>query len=302
MTIKRVTNYQVGNLDKKNRNTVIAENVPCRVYKNSNPQTVMKENAAETTPTAVTIEIGNSTTAPEWRISDRAMEAFVNMCVDICRRNPGIRQKNGSRGVYCDGTRNASLTLHEMFSATNCPGPFIKSRIQNICSEINSRLAVALGNAPAPQLAPSTPPPAPSGNIAANSVVTINPGAKYGGLTPARGISVPSRELAPKQHTIVRVQTNNSVSEALLREINSWVAVSSLSLTSAPTGSITAGSRVRVRNGASNFNGGAVAAFVYQDTWIVREINGDRVVINMNISGRNAIMTPFRMADLTLVQ
>jgi hypothetical protein len=49
-TISRVSDYQVGNIDKKKRG-VVAENVPCRVYKNSNPQTKMTENAAEVTPT-----------------------------------------------------------------------------------------------------------------------------------------------------------------------------------------------------------------------------------------------------------
>ena len=47
--INRVTDIQAGNLDKKTR-VIIAENVPCRIYKNSNPQTAMKENAAEVTP------------------------------------------------------------------------------------------------------------------------------------------------------------------------------------------------------------------------------------------------------------
>ena len=58
--------------------------------------------------------------------------------------------------------------------------------------------------------------------------VTVNKGAVYGGLTSARGRAVPSAQLAPKQHTVSKIQTNKGVREALLKEITSWVAVSSL--------------------------------------------------------------------------
>ena len=52
--------------------------------------------------------------------------------------------------------------------------------------------------------------------------VTINKGAVYGGLTSARGRAVPSAQLAPKQHTVSKIQTNKGVREALLKEITSW--------------------------------------------------------------------------------
>ena len=58
--------------------------------------------------------------------------------------------------------------------------------------------------------------------------VTINKGAVYGGLTSARGNKVPTTQSAPKKHTVSKIQTNKGVQEALLKEITSWVAVSSL--------------------------------------------------------------------------
>ena len=58
--------------------------------------------------------------------------------------------------------------------------------------------------------------------------VTINKGAVYGGLTSARGSKVPSAQLAPKKHTVGKIQVNKGIKEALLKEIMSWVAVSSL--------------------------------------------------------------------------
>ena len=58
--------------------------------------------------------------------------------------------------------------------------------------------------------------------------VTINKSAVYGGLTSARGSKVPAAQLAPKKHTVSKIQVNKGVREALLKEITSWVAVASL--------------------------------------------------------------------------
>lgn len=58
--------------------------------------------------------------------------------------------------------------------------------------------------------------------------VTINKGAVYGGLTSARGSKVPAAQLAPKKHTVSKIQANKGVQEALLKEITFWAAVASL--------------------------------------------------------------------------
>ena len=64
--------------------------------------------------------------------------------------------------------------------------------------------------------------------IAPGSTVTIKPGAVYGGLTATRGRTIPKKQLAPKKHVVSKIQINAEVREALLSDIMSWVAVSSL--------------------------------------------------------------------------
>lgn len=64
--------------------------------------------------------------------------------------------------------------------------------------------------------------------IKAGSVVTIQDGAVYGGLSTARGKEVPAAQRGGKKHTVDKIQTNKGVKEARLKEINSWVAVTSL--------------------------------------------------------------------------
>ena len=57
--------------------------------------------------------------------------------------------------------------------------------------------------------------------------VKIKTGAVYGGLTSERGKEVPGW-VCKCTHTVKKIQENKGVKEALLREINSWVAVDSL--------------------------------------------------------------------------
>ena len=57
--------------------------------------------------------------------------------------------------------------------------------------------------------------------------VTIKAGAVYGGLTSARGKAVPDW-VCKRTLTVKKIQVNKGVKEALLQEINSWVAVDSL--------------------------------------------------------------------------
>ena len=69
-----------------------------------------------------------------------------------------------------------------------------------------------------------------SGEIKAGSVVTIRKGAAYGGLTAARGKAVPKEQLAPKKHTVSKIETHNGEKEALLSDIMSWVAIKYLEM------------------------------------------------------------------------
>lgn len=60
--------------------------------------------------------------------------------------------------------------------------------------------------------------------VSVGSKVKIKSGAVYGGLTSARGAAIP-REQLTRTHTVGKIQKNNGVTEALLTDIVSWVAV-----------------------------------------------------------------------------
>lgn len=83
---------------------------------------------------AVTIEVANDEVGGDWHVSDTAYKRLLDLCEDICRRN-GIQE------LRYTGDETGNLTLHSMFySETECPGPYLKSRMDEIASEVNRRL------------------------------------------------------------------------------------------------------------------------------------------------------------------
>lgn len=82
---------------------------------------------------AITIEVANNTFAPNWTVSDAALNATIALCADICRRY-------GITSLYYNG-KNGTLLRHCDYSATACPGPYIKAKTGYICAQVNAKLA-----------------------------------------------------------------------------------------------------------------------------------------------------------------
>lgn len=82
---------------------------------------------------AITIEVANSSGAPNWEVSDKAYKALIELCVDICKRN-NIKE------LKYTGNTSGNLTTHDMFAATTCPGPYLKGKLSTIASEVNKQL------------------------------------------------------------------------------------------------------------------------------------------------------------------
>lgn len=99
---------------------------------------------------AVTIEVANNSGAPNWTVSDAAFNSLINLCVDIC-------QRNGIKSLNYTGTTAGNLTIHKMFVATACPGPYLESKMPEIARLVNERL----GNSTSQ---PSNPQPKPPVN------------------------------------------------------------------------------------------------------------------------------------------
>lgn len=81
---------------------------------------------------AITIEVSNSKTGGKWPISNASWKSLVKLCVDICTRYK-FRLKY-------DGTKNGSLTRHNMYANTDCPGPYLQSKFPQLVKEVNAEL------------------------------------------------------------------------------------------------------------------------------------------------------------------
>ena len=80
---------------------------------------------------AITIEVANNSGAPQWTVSDAAYNSLINLCVDICRRY--------NITLNYTGNSNGTLTCHDMFKSTECPGPYLKSKLPEISNIVNQR-------------------------------------------------------------------------------------------------------------------------------------------------------------------
>lgn len=116
---------------------------------------------------AVTLEVSNNSGAPNWTVSQEAIEATIALCADICKRN-------GIEKLVYTGDKNGNLHMHKWYAATGCPGQYLGSKFGYIADEVNRRLS---------GMAPSVPPKDISVKDTAKPVVTNKiPGYKINGL------------------------------------------------------------------------------------------------------------------------
>lgn len=87
---------------------------------------------------------------------------------------------------------------------------------------------------------------------------------------------------------------------AIQTELKKNSSESSTPTQTAPA-SIQADDKVRIKAGSKYYNSSiTVPDFVINDTWIVLSVSGDRVVINKNVSGTRAIMSPVNSKDIVV--
>ena len=230
---------------------------------------------------AVTIEVANDGGAPDWHVSDKALEATIALCVDICQRN-GIQKLNFT------GDKSGNLTMHKYFASTECPGKYLGGKFPYIADEVNRRLSAAQKD----QV--STDQNSGSGSTggvlyrvqvgayskksnAENQLAKI----KAAGFSDAF-IAVVDGKLYRVQIGAYSVKANAEAQLAKVKKAGFTGFVTTLSGQVEPAKVLKVGSTVRVKPLAKDYNGGNLASFVYGRDHKVKEINGNRVVITFN--------------------
>lgn len=233
---------------------------------------------------AVTIEVANDGGAPDWHVSDTALAKLIDLCTDICRRN-NIPSLNFT------GNANGNLTMHCYFQATACPGPYLKSKFTYIANEVNKRLK--------------------SADTSSNGTLYRVQAGAYSVKTNADAMlekvkaagfdtyMVQADGMYKIQVGAYSVKTN---ADAMLAKVkaagfDAFITTEQAVSGTAATKEITAGSTVKLNQGAKTYDGKSLANFVYSRNHQVKEVNGDRVVITYN----GTVVAAVRKSDLTIM-
>lgn len=78
---------------------------------------------------SVTIECSNSKSGGDWLVSDKVLSSLIKLIADIFKRN-GIKK----------AIKGETITWHSMYSATTCPGNYLRSKMDYICDEVNKKM------------------------------------------------------------------------------------------------------------------------------------------------------------------
>ena len=91
---------------------------------------------------AITIEVANDGSAPDWHVSDKALNSLIELVADICKRN-NIKELKWQGNKSLIGQINKqNMTVHRWFAAKACPGNYLYNKHSYIAEEVNKRLGV----------------------------------------------------------------------------------------------------------------------------------------------------------------
>lgn len=89
-------------------------------------------SSADNDQKAITIEVANSSIGGNWPVSDKAYASLIKLCVDICKRH--------NITLNYTGTTSGTLTRHNMFASTTCPGTYLQNKFADIAKEVNAQV------------------------------------------------------------------------------------------------------------------------------------------------------------------
>lgn len=175
----------------------------------------------QTTGTEIFVTTAEKTVGVETKI--------VQSIAALGFKSRGVKRTNFTVIYRAKAAGVSSALLEVCFIDDKDDMSIYEAKKAQIAAAVANAIAVQFGLKKGNQAAGSNQAAAPvAKEIKAGSIVTIKSGAVYGGLSSTRGKAVPAAQMGGKRHTVDKIQTNKGVQEAKLKEINSWVAVASL--------------------------------------------------------------------------
>lgn len=81
---------------------------------------------------AITILLSNSDTSKGWPVSEASLKALFELMADLSVRH--------NLALMYTGEADATVTTHDIFVNTDCPGPYLKSKLRLLCFALNNKL------------------------------------------------------------------------------------------------------------------------------------------------------------------
>ena len=234
---------------------------------------------------SVTIEVASDTKHP-YAVTDEAYEALIKLVADICRRNNIKELKWKADKSLIGKIDQQNMTVHRWFAAKACPGDYLYERHKDIADKVNALLGVT--TKPKEQESPNT-----TFHVgdAVNFIGTKHYASSHStnGRTCKPGKARITAFASSGKHTVHLVAITGGCSN-----VYGWVDAS-LILPESPN--LVVGSRVKVNAGAVTYTGGKLSSFVFNNTYEVIQIQGNRVVIGQG----KAVTAAVNKNDLTVV-
>ena len=93
---------------------------------------------------AYTMEICNDKGKPTYHVSDKALNACIELCADICKRHDKTKllyiADSKTALAYKPKADEMIITLHKWLTATTCPEQYLSSKMPYIAEQVTNKL------------------------------------------------------------------------------------------------------------------------------------------------------------------
>lgn len=89
---------------------------------------------------AITIEVANDGREPDWHVSQAALNALIELLVDVCKRNKIQKLLWRADKTLVGQVDKQNMTAHRWFANKSCPGNYLYNLHGSIAAEVNARL------------------------------------------------------------------------------------------------------------------------------------------------------------------
>lgn len=229
---------------------------------------------------AITIEVASDTFHP-YKVNDKAYNALIELCADICKRN-GIKKLLWKADKSLIGqVSKQNMTVHRWFANKACPGDYLYNLHGAIAEAVNIKLGVSSTESGNTHI---------NENMTSQTLYKVQTGAftnkanatALQNKLKAAGFDTYVVQVGKYYKVQVGAYSKKENADAMLKKLKaagySDAFITSIASGTSSSSEIKVGDKVKVTK-AVTYTGNSFK--LYYSTYDVLEISGDRVVIGI---------------------